>query len=278
MILKDKNSNIEIVGVKLIRLLIENLNKKAKWRNGDQPEITTVSQLLDMLTHKVNNSSVLFFSKKGEPVSRAEKDKQEYETTDEIRLMINIKEEMLQENAEQVMENIRGLISFFNKDREEIQFNFIVHEQVWEKYSEFFSIFKGNMIETNVTVRDIKNFIIENIDEKDFLPFMQNINALHQVTESRSEDNMEDLWDDMENDDFEEIIDVILGIREDVKMYSRSVVRYLYQFLQKHKEVKYSDLLEVLKRAAERELNDPDEQYPDRLISFSKLKQELERL
>lgn len=195
-----------------------------------------------------------------------------------MRLMINIKEEMLQENAEQVMENIRGLISFFNKDREEIQFNFIVHEQVWEKYSEFFSIFKGNMIETNVTVRDIKNFIIENIDEKEFLPFMQNINALHQVTESRSEDNMEDLWDDMENDDFEEIIDVILGIREDVKMYSRSVVRYLYQFLQKHKEVKYSDLLEVLKRAAERELNDPDEQYPDRLISFSKLKQELERL
>lgn len=192
--------------------------------------------------------------------------------------MINIKEEMLQENAEQVMENIRGLISFFNKDREEIQFNFIVHEQVWEKYSEFFSIFKGNMIETNVTVRDIKNFIIENIDEKEFLPFMQNINALHQVTESRSEDNMEDLWDDMENDDFEEIIDVILGIREDVKMYSRSVVRYLYQFLQKHKEVKYSDLLEVLKRAAERELNDPDEQYLDRLISFSKLKQELERL
>lgn len=192
--------------------------------------------------------------------------------------MINIKEEMLQENAEQVMENIRGLISFFNKDREEIQFNFIVHEQVREKYSEFFSIFKGNMIETNVTVRDIKNFIIENIDEKEFLPFMQNINALHQVTESRSEDNMEDLWDDMENDDFEEIIDVILGIREDVKMYSRSVVRYLYQFLQKHKEVKYSDLLEVLKRAAERELNDPDEQYPDRLISFSKLKQELERL
>ena len=192
--------------------------------------------------------------------------------------MINIKEEMLQENAEQVMENIRGLISFFNKDREEIQFNFIVHEQVWEKYSEFFSIFKGNMIETNVSVRDIKNFIIENIDEKEFLPFMQNINALHQVTESRSEDNMEDLWDDMENDDFEEIIDVILGIREDVKMYSRSVVRYLYQFLQKHKEVKYSDLLEVLKRAAERELNDPDEQYPDRLISFSKLKQELERL
>ena len=56
------------------------------------------------------------------------------------------------------------------------------------------------MIETNVTVRDIKNFIIENIDEKEFLPFMQNINALHQVTESRSEDNMEDLWDDMEKD------------------------------------------------------------------------------
>ena len=49
------------------------------------------------------------------------------------------------------------------------------------------------------------------------------------MTESRSEDNMEDLWDDMENDDFEEIIDVILGIREDVKMYSRSVDVYKRQ-------------------------------------------------
>ena len=88
------------------------MNKKAKWRNGDQPEITTVSQLLDMLTHKVNNSSVLFFQKKESLYREQEKDKQEYETTDEIRLMINIKEEMLQENAEQVMENIRGLISF----------------------------------------------------------------------------------------------------------------------------------------------------------------------
>ena len=98
------------------------------------------------------------------------------------------------------------------------------------------------------------------------------------MTESRSEDNMEDLWDAPPPPPPPPPLDVILGIREDVKMYSRSVVRYLYQFLQKHKEVKYSDLLEVLKRAAERELNDPDEQYPDRLISFSKLKQELERL
>ena len=95
------------MGVKLIRLLIENLNKKAKWRNGDQPEITTVSQLLDMLTHKVNNSSVLFFSKKGEPVSRAEKDKQEYETTDEIRLMINIKEEMRKQLQGLSLKNIK---------------------------------------------------------------------------------------------------------------------------------------------------------------------------
>ena len=71
--------------------------------------------MIDMLTHTVRGRSVLAFSKKGEPVSRVEKDKQEYKTTDELRLMINIKEEMLKENADQVIENIRGLISFLTK-------------------------------------------------------------------------------------------------------------------------------------------------------------------
>ena len=206
-----------------------------------------------------------------------DRDKQEYKTTDELRLMINIKEEMLKENADQVIENIRGLISFFNKDREEIQFNFIVQEQVWEKYPELFSVFKGNTIETNVTIRDIKKFIIVNIDEKTFLPFTQNINTLHQVIENGSEYNIEQLLDDMEDEDYEEIIDLILGIRKDVKMYSESVVKYLYRFLQEHKEEKYSNLLKILKRVAKREIENPDEHYPDRLISFSRLQQELER-
>lgn len=276
-ILKDKNSNIESVGVKLILLLIENLNKKEEWWNGDQPEITTVSQILDMLTHRVENRSVLVFSKKGEPVSRVEGEKYEYKTTDELTLMIHITEDMLKENMEQVLVNIRGLLSFFSKEIEEIQFNFIVQEQVWEKYPELFSVFKGNTIETNVTIRDIKKFIIENIDEKTFLPFIQNVNTLHQVIENGSEYDMEELFEDMADEDYEEIIDLILGIRKDVKMYSESVVKYLYRFLQEHKEEKYSNLLKILKRVAKREIENPDEQYPDRLISFSKLQQELER-
>lgn len=275
-ILKDKNSNIESVGVKLILLLIENLNKKEEWWNGNQPEITTVSQILDMLTHRVENRSVLVFSKKGEPVSRVEGEKYEYKTTDELTLMIHITEDMLKENMEQVLVNIRGLLSFFSKEIEEIQFNFIVQEQVWQKYPELFSIFKGNTIETNVTIRDIKKFIIENIDEKTFLPFIQNVNTLHQVIENGSEYDMEELFEDMADEDYEEIIDLILGIRKDVKMYSESVVKYLYRFLQEHKEEKYSNLLKILKRVAKREIENPDEQYPDRLISFSKLQQELE--
>jgi MinD-like ATPase involved in chromosome partitioning or flagellar assembly len=276
-ILKSENNDIESIGVKLILLLTRNLNGQATWWAKNQSEITTASQVIDMLTHTVRGRSVLAFSKKGEPVSRVEKDKQEYKTTDELRLMINIKEEMLKENADQVIENIRGLISFFNKDREEIQFNFIVHEQVWEKYPELFSVFKGNTIETNVTIRDIKKFIIVNIDEKTFLPFTQNINTLHQVIENGSEYNIEQLLDDMEDEDYEEIIDLILGIRKDVKMYSESVVKYLYRFLQEHKEEKYSNLLKILKRVAKREIENPDEHYPDRLISFSRLQQELER-
>ena len=276
-ILKSENNDIESIGVKLILLLTRNLNGQATWWAKNQSEITTASQVIDMLTHTVRGRSVLAFSKKGEPVSRVEKDKQEYKTTDELRLMINIKEEMLKENADQVIENIRGLISFFNKDREEIQFNFIVQEQVWEKYPELFSVFKGNTIETNVTIRDIKKFIIVNIDEKTFLPFTQNINTLHQVIENGSEYNIEQLLDDMEDEDYEEIIDLILGIRKDVKMYSESVVKYLYRFLQEHKEEKYSNLLKILKRVAKREIENPDEHYPDRLISFSRLQQELER-
>lgn len=165
------------------------------------------------------------------------------------------------------------MISLFNKEIEEIQFSFTIQEQVWEACPKLQSIFKGNMIEANVTMSDIRRFILVNINEETFLPFLQNINTLQRVMDDERDYEMEDLWEDIDD---EEIIDVILGIRKDVKMYSQSVVKYLYEFLQEHKDIKYSTLLDALKRAAKRELEDSDAEYPDRLISFTKLRQELE--
>ena len=95
------------------------------------------------------------------------------------------------------------------------------------------------------------------------------------MIESGQDYAIEDFFEEM---DEEENIDIILGIRKDVKMYSQSVVEYLHEFLRKHKTIKYTDLLDMLKQAAEKELEDPDEQFQDHLISFSKLQQELDRV
>ena len=268
------NDDIEKLGIKLIMSMISGLNEIGKWWEGEMPQITTASQLFEMLSHKIDGRSVLVFSSKsGE---NEQNDKGEYITTDELRLIIHITEDMLKENTRQILDNMKGLISFFNRQYEEIQFSFIIQDHVWKKYSEQFSFLKGNMINATVTMHDIKSFIIENINDETFLPFLQNINASRQVLGRKQEDIVEYLKKDINSEDYDEILDVILGIRQDVKMYSQSVVKYIYQFLKKHKEAKYCDLLSVLKQAAKREMENPDEQYPDRLISFSKLQQELE--
>lgn len=270
-ILKTKNSDIESLGIKLILLMMQKLNMRTKWWQGEMPEITKISQLLKMISHPVEDRPVFIRTKTAEPLVKASHS--EYITTDELHLVVNITEDMLKEEAELVLDNIRRLISLFNKEIEEIQFSFTIQEQVWEACPELQSIFKGNMIEANVTMSDIRRFILVNINEETFLPFLQNINTLQRVMDDERDYEMEDLWEDIDD---EEIIDVILGIRKDVKMYSQSVVKYLYEFLQEHKDIKYSTLLDALKRAAKRELEDSDAEYPDRLISFTKLRQELE--
>lgn len=277
-ILKKKDIDVESLGIKLIFLMIKKLNQKIKWWDGEIPKITTVSQLLQIISHPIENRAVFVIPKTGESPVKIKNPESQYVTTDELHLIIHITEDMLMEDAEQVVDNIRGLVTFFNKEIEEIQFNFLVQEQVGQAYPELFSIFKGNMIETNVTRSDIKKFILGNINIEAFLPFVRNLKTLHPVMENDRDYDMEDFEDGMEEWDDEEIIEVILGIRKDVKMYSRSVVQYLDQFLQYHKEVKYNALISALKRAAAKEFNDPDEQYADRLISFPKLQQELEAL
>lgn len=117
-----------------------------------------------------------------------------------------------------------------------------------------------------------------NVPQEDLIPiyYKQEV-ALSNCypIESGQDYAIEDFFEEMDD---EENIDIILGIRKDVKMYSQSVVEYLHEFLRKHKTIKYADLLDMLKQAAEKELEDPDEQFQDRLISFSKLQQELDRV
>ena len=274
-ILKTPDGDIESVGIKLILLMTKKLNEKTKWWKGETSEITKISQLLQGLSYQVEDKPVLIRAEVDGPLVRASKADGAFITTDELHLVINITSDMLMEDSELVLDNIRGLLSFFNKEIEEIQFSFMVQEQVWEEYPELSSVFKGNLIEADVTMDDIKNFILANIKEETFLPFMQYIKASQQVIESGQDYAIEDFFEEMDD---EENIDIILGIRKDVKMYSQSVVEYLHEFLRKHKTIKYTDLLDMLKQAAEKELEDPDEQFQDRLISFSKLQQELDRV
>lgn len=182
---------------------------------------------------------------------------------------------MLESNAVQVIENIKGLISFFNKEVNEIQFGFTIKEEVWRQYQELFTSLKGNMLELRIEREDIQQFILLNTNINMFMPY------INQIRMQRKMDLSEQILriDNVALDSYEqrEILGIILGIRKDVGMYSKSVVEYLYEFLQDNPQFKYSDLLGCLQRAAKNELEDPDEAYQDRLISFSKIQHELQR-
>ena len=75
-----------------------------------------------------------------------------------------------------------------------------------------------------------------------------------------------------------EILGLVLGIRQNVKVYSSSVMAYLYQKLQENPSWKYDRLLDALKNAAKKELLHMDNAYSDRLLSYDKLRAELEAL
>ena len=190
------------------------------------------------------------------------------------KLIIDITSSMLENNEEQVIENIKGLISFFNKEVNEIQFGFTIQEKVWQQYQELFASLKGNMLELRIEKEDIQQFIMMNTNLKIFMPHISQIRMQRQMNLNEQTIRIDDVV--LDSYEQREILDIILGIRKDVAMYSKSVVEYLYEFLQNNPQLKYSDLLGCLQRAAEKELENPDDAYQDRLISFSKLQCELE--
>ena len=75
-----------------------------------------------------------------------------------------------------------------------------------------------------------------------------------------------------------ETLGLVLGVRKEVKEYSASMLDYLYQFLSARPELLYTQILDCLKRAAKRELEESDDMYTDRLIGFANLQRELEKL
>ena len=83
--------------------------------DGEIPKITTVSQLLQIISHPIENRAVFVMSKTGESPVKIKNPEPQYVTTDELHLIIHITEDMLIEDAEQVVDNIRGLVAFLTR-------------------------------------------------------------------------------------------------------------------------------------------------------------------
>jgi hypothetical protein len=73
-------------------------------------------------------------------------------------------------------------------------------------------------------------------------------------------------------------MELILGIRKDIRTYSASVSDYIYNFLEDNSQICYDRLLDCLKYSVQDELKSIVDQADDRLISFCNLERNLNRL
>ncbi len=186
---------------------------------------------------------------------------------DSIRVIVELTEEILRDNPEIVLENMKGLITAFNREIPEIQFKFIIKNEVLDKYLEWFGSLKGNIAEVRVMQVDIERFILNNINESAFELFQKVLAGYqeHDIYEANG----------MVSPSEREILQLVLGIRKQVKKHSSSIVEYLMEWLKKYPEQRYDIILDCLKKAARYELEHMDKKGNDRLISFRNLEREL---
>lgn len=228
-----------------------------------------IQQFLDSIRVKVPQKEVLIFDSVDETDLL-----EEMVVIPRIKIYIHITEDMLAKNVGRVIENIRGLTTVFNKGTESIEFKFVIEASVWEKYKENFGLLKGNMMETRVQRGDIERFIMNNI-ETDKFGLYNKYMSLHRTREE--EQLLKAKYMSLRGQEQQRILGIILGIRKEDAVYSSTVIEYLCDWLQKNDNINYPCILECMKAAAAKELESPDSAYSDRLISYSKLRDELEK-
>lgn len=229
----------------------------------------SIQQFLDDISIKVPQDEMLIFDSASQMDSL-----EEITLVPRIKVFLHITESMLDQSVDHVIENIRGLITVFNKGTDSIEFKFMIQSSAWEKYKEDFGLLKGNMREIRIGRGDIERFLMTNIEKETFSSYDKYM-SIHR---SQGEERLIRINDSlMHEEEVEETLGIILGIRKNVTVYSSTVIEYLCEWLQKNDDKKYPCILECMKAAAMRELESPDSAYSDRLISYPKLRDELEK-
>ena len=269
-LLTEKWDDIEEAGIQLLNMVIANSESTDK--NIIPAGTKRISEILACLKKDVSAANV--FVPEDEAISP---DSGNYDAVSELRIIVSVSDNVFTQNPMQAMENMRNLITKFNQETEKIQFKFVVNAAVWDKYQKFTTGLKGNIQEINVCQEDIRKFLMLNLNLAKLRAYLEYVKSMRTTADER-----ELLYrfhtTRVSQTEMMEILGLVLGIRQNVKVYSSSVMAYLYQKLQENPSWKYDRLLDALKNAAKKELLHMDNAYSDRLLSYDKLRAELEAL
>ncbi len=259
-ILLSTDMDIVEKGVNIICESVRNSTLQEKFPTVN--ENTSYEDIVQMLNYEI------YVNQKSD---EAEDFEESIYTKKKLKIYIKIDEKMLMMNQDVVVDNIRKMLAFYEK--EDIYFKFLIHRSLWEKYQEYFNVLKGQVSECKVEEQDIRRLITVNLNRKALVGY--NKYLLAKSGKAILEEEKAELSPIEVNIKAE--LSLVLGVRKDIKLYSSSIISYLYEWLNNTK-YSYEIIVEILKRAAAEELKEPDEQYSDRLISFTKIKEVLTSL
>ena len=269
-LLIEKWDDIKQFGLQLLTTVIANSDTEEK--DIFPTEANDVNEILSCLKRKLSSEDIILFGD-----ADIQKDFTNYDAVSDLRIILSISERILAKNAVQVIENIRNLITAFNLELKKIQFKFLINAAAWERHQELLSILKGFVREINVMEDDIRKFFMQNFNLHELTSYRDYVkNLQHPSAEPEIMFDFNDI--SIPESAMNEIIGLVLGLRQNVRVYSPSVIAYLYHTLQVNPGLKYDSLLDILKKTAEKELLHTDNTYSDRLLPFDKLQTELKTL
>ena len=268
-LLAEKWDDIEEAGIQLLNMTIA--DSDAKNKNIISAGNKSIQEILACLRQIASEA----YAKSGD--DGFSPDFREFDAISELRIIISVSDKVFRQNPRQTIENMRNLITKFNQETEVIQFKFVVNADIWDEYQESAAGFKGMIQEINICEEDIRKFLMLNLNLPELKSYQKYIGGIETVSEEREmKFRFQDIQ--MTQTEMREIIGLVLGIRQNVRVYSSSVMTCIYRKLQENPERKYDRLLDALKIAAETELLHMEEADSDRLLSYHTLRAELDAL
>jgi hypothetical protein len=271
-ILKNDSLSPEQMGLEIIHQTLKQSFLKIDEILSKNEQWSSVGELRSCLKKMVSKDDAIFF------IGREQKQSAEkYEVFSRISIFISITEDFLLTNAGGLIENIKALVTMFNKNIPEIQFKFLITNDLWKKNQELFGGLKGVTLELDVESSDIRTFLCHNVNANLFYSY---IDAMQVKGIPRESGEIYSFDEERVISDADMItfMELILGIRKDIRTYSASVSDYIYNFLEDNSQICYDRLLDCLKYSVQDELKSIVDQADDRLISFCNLERNLNRL